>query len=89
MALETLLHEITRLVVIGGKNSNNTKQLVTTAEAAKIPAYHIESPAEVNPNWFSRHDVVGLTAGTSTLPGTINATHARLLAIAQHFGTAA
>ena len=34
---------------------------------------------EVRPEWFSGTEIVGLTAGTSTLPETVAAVHARLL----------
>ena len=33
--------------------------------------YHVQSAAELDPQWFESIEAVGLTAGTSTLPETI------------------
>ena len=81
-ALEALLPQIDALVVVGGRDSNNTRQLVVRAEQRGIPALHIENVAELDERWLDGRQVVGLTAGTSTLPATIDAVHARLLAVA-------
>ncbi|MEQ1633024.1 MAG: 4-hydroxy-3-methylbut-2-enyl diphosphate reductase [Planctomycetota bacterium] len=78
-ALTDLLPRIDALVVIGGHNSNNTKQLVRTAEAHGVPTLHVENAAELNAEWFAGHSVVGLTAGTSTLRQTIDEVHAALV----------
>ena len=42
----------------------------------------IERPEELDPGWLAGAGTVGLTAGTSTLPETVRAVHARLEAIA-------
>ncbi|MCK5941956.1 MAG: 4-hydroxy-3-methylbut-2-enyl diphosphate reductase [Planctomycetes bacterium] len=81
-ALEALLPQVDALVVVGGRDSNNTRQLVLRAERRGVAALHIENEAELDEGWLSGRRVVGLTAGTSTLPATIDAVHARLLAIA-------
>jgi 4-hydroxy-3-methylbut-2-enyl diphosphate reductase IspH len=44
---------------------------------------HIENERELDERWLQGRQVVGLTAGTSTLPATIDAVHARLLHLAQ------
>jgi 4-hydroxy-3-methylbut-2-enyl diphosphate reductase len=67
------------VVVIGGRNSNNTRQLVRTCEAAGARAYQVESPADLRPEWFSGLETVGLTAGTSTPDETIEAVRQTLL----------
>lgn len=81
-ALADLLPRVDALVVVGGHESNNTRQLVHTAIQAGVPVLHVERAEELVPAWFAGHRVVGLTAGTSTLPGTIAAVRARLAAIA-------
>ena len=43
---------------------------------------HIEHASELVPEWFDGYARVGLTAGTSTLPATIEAVHAALLRFA-------
>ncbi len=77
-ALRELLDEADTIVVVGGRNSNNTRQLVAAAEAAGRAAFHVESAADLRAEWFARARVVGLTAGTSTLKETVAAVAARL-----------
>lgn len=83
LALQKLLTTCDTLVVVGGRNSNNTRQLVTAAEAAGRKAFHIERAAELDPAWFESSHIVGLTAGTSTLKETVAEVHARLLGFAE------
>ena len=82
-ALRKLIAECDTMVVVGGRNSNNTVQLVTAASAAGLAVFHIERAEELDPAWFCKAKNVGLTAGTSTLKETVAAVHARLLAIAE------
>ncbi len=81
-ALEALLPAVDALVVVGGRDSNNTRQLVARAEARGVPALHVENAAQLDEGWLEGRATVGLTAGTSTLPATIDAVHARLLELA-------
>ena len=81
-ALRKLIAECDTLVVVGGRNSNNTVQLVTAASAAGLAVFHIERAEEIDPEWFRDAENVGLTAGTSTLKETVAAVHARLEQIA-------
>ncbi len=61
------------IVVVGGRESNNTRQLVETCRASDRRAFHIERPDELRSEWFDGISVVGLTAGTSTLRETVDA----------------
>lgn len=81
-ALEALLPQVDALVVVGGSDSNNTRQLVLRGERRGIPTLHIENASELVPEWFCGREVVGLTAGTSTLPATIDAVHEQLIRLA-------
>ncbi len=81
-ALQKLLAQAEVVIVVGGRGSNNTRQLVLAAEAAGRRAHHIERAEELDPRWLAGVGSVGLTAGTSTLPETVQAVHARLLEIA-------
>ena len=81
-AMEELLDQVDAVVVLGGRNSNNTRKLVERSAERGIPAYHVESAAEIEPEWFSGCRTVGLTAGTSTLPETITEVHDALRRIA-------
>jgi 4-hydroxy-3-methylbut-2-enyl diphosphate reductase len=71
-ALENLLEEVEAVVVVGGKNSNNTKELVARCRERGLPAYHVQGAADLRAEWFDAVNTVGLTAGTSTLDGTID-----------------
>jgi len=78
LALKKLIEVAEVIVVVGGRQSNNTRQLVETCRAAGKRALHIERPEELQPEWFRGVRVVGLTGGTSTLPETVEAVRQRL-----------
>jgi 4-hydroxy-3-methylbut-2-enyl diphosphate reductase len=77
-ALDRLLGKVDAMIVVGGKNSNNTRQLVERCCAAKVPAWHVQDAGELDPRCLRGVQVVGLTAGTSTLDETIDAVYAAL-----------
>jgi 4-hydroxy-3-methylbut-2-en-1-yl diphosphate reductase len=72
-ALDRLIEQVKVMVVVGGKNSNNTRQLVLRCQTQGLKAYHVQGPEDLRPEWFDGIEVVGLTAGTSTLDETIDA----------------
>jgi len=78
-AIRDLLDRVEAVVVVGGSNSNNTKQLVKLAEKRGIPSWHVQTAADLDPRWFEPYRVVGLTAGTSTLDSTIDEVYEALL----------
>jgi 4-hydroxy-3-methylbut-2-enyl diphosphate reductase len=81
-ALKKLLAECDTMVVVGGRNSNNTLQLVAAATVAGLRVFHLERAEELRPEWFEESEIVGLTAGTSTLKETVAAVQKRLEALA-------
>ncbi len=81
-ALERLLGEVDALVVVGGRNSNNTRALVVRAREAGLPAQHVEDVSDLDFDRLDGFETIGLTAGTSTLDSTIDAVHEALLAYA-------
>ena len=81
-ALERLLDQVQAVVVVGGRNSNNTRQLVLRCQERGLRAYHVQGPGDLRPEWFDGIETVGLTAGTSTLDETIQAVHQALLNLA-------
>ena len=85
-ALGKLIAAADAIVVVGGRTSNNTRQLIETCRAAGKTSFHIERPNELQPEWFDKIDIVGLTAGTSTMPETVDAVFKRLqeISTAQH-----
>jgi 4-hydroxy-3-methylbut-2-enyl diphosphate reductase len=70
-ALERLLDRVEAMVVVGGRNSNNTKELVSLCRERGVPAFHVQDATELDPAWFAPFETVGLTAGTSTLDSTV------------------
>ena len=70
-ALEELLPKVDVVVVVGGSNSNNTRELAALARGRGVPAYHVGGAADLRAEWFADCRRVGLTAGTSTLDETV------------------
>jgi len=54
------------VVVVGGRNSGNTQRLTQVAAQEGVPAFHIESEAELDFEAIEPLDSVGITAGAST-----------------------
>ncbi|MCC7373527.1 MAG: 4-hydroxy-3-methylbut-2-enyl diphosphate reductase [Verrucomicrobiales bacterium] len=54
------------VLVVGGPQSNNTRELVATCRRFCSRVHHVQSAADLSPNWFRSCDRVGITAGTST-----------------------
>jgi len=54
------------MIVIGGKNSSNTKQLFSIAKVNCPNSYHIEDENELESEWFKDKKHCGVTAGAST-----------------------
>jgi 4-hydroxy-3-methylbut-2-en-1-yl diphosphate reductase len=82
LALRRLIAEAEVIVVVGGRTSNNTRQLVETCRAGGRRAIHIERAEELRGADFLDVAAIGLTAGTSTLPETVEFVHGRLLEFA-------
>ena len=81
-AMRKILAECDTVVVVGGRNSNNTRQLVEAARAAGREVFHIERAEELRPEWCRSCRRAGLTAGTSTLKETVAEVLARMEEIA-------
>jgi 4-hydroxy-3-methylbut-2-enyl diphosphate reductase len=60
------------VVVVGGKNSGNTKRLAQIVQQQNIPSYHIETEEEIPEIEFNGYQHVGITAGASTPNWIIN-----------------
>ena len=54
------------MIVIGGKNSSNTKQLYLIAKSNCKDSYHIENEDELESKWFKNKEFCGISAGAST-----------------------
>ncbi len=54
------------MIVIGGKNSSNTKQLYLICKNYCQDSYHIENESELKKEWFEGKKLCGISAGAST-----------------------
>jgi 4-hydroxy-3-methylbut-2-enyl diphosphate reductase len=61
-----LAAEVDAVVVVGGKNSANTRHLAEICKAIQPRTWHVETEEELRPEWFEGCRVVGLSAGAST-----------------------
>jgi len=61
-----LAREVDAVVVVGGKNSANTRHLAELCKDLQPRTWHVETEAELQPTWFQGCKVVGLSAGAST-----------------------
>jgi 4-hydroxy-3-methylbut-2-enyl diphosphate reductase len=77
-AVRELSRRVRVVVVVGGRNSNNTRQLAAMCTASGCSTHHVQGPGDLRLHWFRGVRVVGLTAGTSTLPETIDDVEAAL-----------
>jgi len=72
-AVLAILPRIEALVVVGGRHSNNTRQLAGLARRHGVPAFLVRGPADLDPAALARFTTVGLTAGASTPDAAIEA----------------
>jgi 4-hydroxy-3-methylbut-2-en-1-yl diphosphate reductase len=61
-----LAQESDVVIVIGGANSNNTRELVATCSRHCARVHYVQHPRDLRPEWFRHVESVGITAGTST-----------------------
>ncbi len=65
-AARELSREADVMIVIGGKNSSNTKQLLSICKENCPDSYLVENEEELRPEWFEGKKLCGITAGAST-----------------------
>ncbi|MFQ5896589.1 MAG: 4-hydroxy-3-methylbut-2-enyl diphosphate reductase, partial [Nitrospinota bacterium] len=61
-----LAPQVDLMVVVGGRNSGNTKRLVEVCRGQGTPAVLVETEDELDPEFLRRFRLVGVTAGAST-----------------------
>ena len=65
-AAEELAGRCDVMVVVGGKNSGNTRRLAQICAAACPRTHHVEEASELEAAWFEDAGRIGVTAGAST-----------------------
>ncbi len=65
-ATKELSQQVDIMIVIGGKNSSNTKQLLNIAQEECKDSFLIEDESEIKSSWFKNKHICGVTAGAST-----------------------
>lgn len=64
--VRALSRQVQALVVVGGRNSGNTRRLAQIGQEAGIFVVHVETAEELPLHALTGHDRIGLTAGAST-----------------------
>jgi (E)-4-hydroxy-3-methyl-but-2-enyl pyrophosphate reductase len=64
--VRALCREVEAMVVVGGKESANTRRLAEIAAGTGIPTFHIETEEELEREKLGSFSLVGVTAGAST-----------------------
>lgn len=61
-----LAKKVDLMIVIGSRDSANTKRLAEICADTGVVTYHIETAADLNPSWTRGQQRIGVTAGAST-----------------------
>ncbi|MCX7816127.1 MAG: 4-hydroxy-3-methylbut-2-enyl diphosphate reductase [Syntrophales bacterium] len=61
-----LAQKMDAMVIVGGKNSANTRRLAALAASHGALTFHVESPEELDEEAISRFENIGISAGAST-----------------------
>jgi 4-hydroxy-3-methylbut-2-enyl diphosphate reductase len=69
-AVRELAKLVDVLLVVGAKNSSNSRRLAEIGTELGIPSYLIEDAKALNPEWISGKSSIGITAGASA-PDTL------------------
>lgn len=65
-AANELSKEADIVLIVGGKNSSNTKQLLEICKANCADSYLVESAEDIEEYWFDGKKLCGISAGAST-----------------------
>ena len=77
-SLKELTSRVEAVIVVGGRNSANTRRLYLSAVKAGLPSWHVEDVNDL-PDEIFKYKTVGITAGASTPGWMIDRIEERLL----------
>ena len=81
-AVKFMAPQVQLVIVVGSQASSNSNRLRELAEKLGVPAYMVDAPDQLRPEWFEGKRRVGLTAGASAPESLAQAIVARI----QEFG---
>ena len=64
-AVKFMAPQVEVVIVVGSATSSNSNRLRELAEKLGVPAYMVDAPEQLKPEWFVGKKRVGLTAGAS------------------------
>lgn len=64
-AVKALARQVDVVLVVGSANSSNSNRLREVAQQAGVPAYMVDTAADLDPKWLEGRPRVGVTAGAS------------------------
>ena len=64
-AVREMTNKIDLLIVVGSQNSSNSNRLAELGGRSGLPAYLVDDPADVDPEWLNGKTSIGVTAGAS------------------------
>jgi 4-hydroxy-3-methylbut-2-enyl diphosphate reductase len=73
-----LAREAGVVIVVGGASSNNTRELAETCKRHCACVHHVQTEADLCPDWFRGAQTVGITAGTSTPDDVVDRVERRI-----------
>ena len=79
-----LAKKVDVLIIVGGKNSANTKRLFELGKTVLPDVYHVEGAGEIKKEWFGGKKAAGVSAGASTPERAIIAAVKRIKMIGEN-----
>ncbi len=76
--VEKLSKEVDVMVIVGGKNSSNTRRLFEIASKNCKKAYLVSSSDELSEDWFYNINSVGVSGGASTPPEMVEEVYEKI-----------
>ncbi|WP_029045997.1 4-hydroxy-3-methylbut-2-enyl diphosphate reductase [Cupriavidus sp. amp6] len=64
-AVKFMAPQVEVVIVVGSPNSSNSNRLRELAQRLGVPAYMVDAPEQVRPEWIAGKRRIGLTAGAS------------------------
>lgn len=65
-AARLLAREVDVMLIVGGRNSANTKRLFEISRKIQKNSHLVETEEEIDSRWFKTNSVIGVTSGAST-----------------------